>query len=163
MKNLFSEVWLAPVQLNLSYLFQHGCIGRPVKQRDARRKSSRLLGDGQTILLNTFWWSRIWRRKSHFYEWNRLVMRSSNFKNNFWQRISWFSHRWRTQRIAISNVNCRSESSNLWTHLALPADLIWGACLFEGRELFRTTAFFFWKRLTDRYWGFLPFTVAPLK
>ena len=31
------------------------------------------------------------------------------FKNlqNFQQRISWFSHRWRTQRIAIRNMNCR--------------------------------------------------------
>lgn len=26
---------------------------------------------------------------------------------NFQQRISWFSHRWRTQRNAIRNVNCR--------------------------------------------------------
>ena len=28
-------------------------------------------------------------------------------KNNFWQRISWLSQRWRTQRNAIRNVNCR--------------------------------------------------------
>ena len=28
-------------------------------------------------------------------------------ENNFWQRISWLSQRWRTQRIAISSVNCR--------------------------------------------------------
>ncbi len=31
------------------------------------------------------------------------------WKNNFWQRISWLSQRWRTQRIAISNVNCRIQ------------------------------------------------------
>ena len=29
--------------------------------------------------------------------------------NNFQQRISWLSHRWRTQRIAICNVNCRIQ------------------------------------------------------
>lgn len=28
---------------------------------------------------------------------------------NFQQRISWLSHRWRTQRNAISNVNCRIQ------------------------------------------------------
>ena len=28
---------------------------------------------------------------------------------NFQQRISWLSHRWRTQRNAISNVNCRPQ------------------------------------------------------
>ena len=45
---------------------------------------------------------------------------NKQFKNNFQQRISWLSHRWRTQRNAISNVNCRiRESSNLWTHIAL--------------------------------------------
>ena len=31
------------------------------------------------------------------------------FKYNFQQRISWLSHRWRTQRNAISNVNCRIQ------------------------------------------------------
>ena len=30
-------------------------------------------------------------------------------KYNFQQRISWLSHRWRTQRNAISNVNCRIQ------------------------------------------------------
>ncbi len=41
-------------------------------------------------------------------------------RNNFWQRISWLSQRWRTQRNAIRNVNCKlRESSNLWTHIAL--------------------------------------------
>ena len=28
-------------------------------------------------------------------------------KNNFWRWISWLVHRWRTQRTAIRNVNCR--------------------------------------------------------
>ena len=32
-----------------------------------------------------------------------------NIKNNFWQRISWLSQRWRTQRNAISSVNCRIQ------------------------------------------------------
>ena len=31
------------------------------------------------------------------------------YKYNFQQRISWLSHRWRTQRNAISNVNCRIQ------------------------------------------------------
>ena len=31
------------------------------------------------------------------------------YTNNFWQRISWFSQRWRTQRNAISSVNCRIQ------------------------------------------------------
>lgn len=40
---------------------------------------------------------------------------------DFQRWMSWFSQRWRTQRNAICNVNCRlSESSNLWTHIALP-------------------------------------------
>ena len=30
-------------------------------------------------------------------------------RNNFWQRISWLSQRWRTQRNAIRNVNCRIQ------------------------------------------------------
>ena len=95
-----------------------------------------------TPYTNTFWFTRIGRNN-----WWLVIRSFKCLKNNFWQRISWFSHRWRTQRIAISNVNCRSESSNLWTHLALPADLIWGACLFEGRELFRADSFFNWKRV----------------
>ena len=33
----------------------------------------------------------------------------NTFKYNFQQRISWLSHRWRTQRNAISNVNCRIQ------------------------------------------------------
>ncbi len=32
-----------------------------------------------------------------------------NNGNNFQQRISWFWHRWRTQRNAISSVNCRIQ------------------------------------------------------
>ena len=36
--------------------------------------------------------------------------------------MSWLPHRWRTQWNAIRNANCNiSESSNLWTHLALPS------------------------------------------
>ena len=35
--------------------------------------------------------------------------------------MSRFSQRWRTQRNAIRNANCRiSESSNFWTQIALP-------------------------------------------
>ena len=45
----------------------------------------------------------------------------SEMKNNFWQRISWLSQRWRTQRIAISNVNCRIQwiIKSLNAHCAL--------------------------------------------
>ena len=35
--------------------------------------------------------------------------------------MSWLPYRWRTQRNAIRHANCKtSESSKLWTHLALP-------------------------------------------
>ena len=33
----------------------------------------------------------------------------NKMKYNFQQRISWLSHRWRTQRNAICNVNCRIQ------------------------------------------------------
>ena len=40
---------------------------------------------------------------------------------NLQRRISWLSQRWRTQRNAIRNANCRlSESSKFWTQVALP-------------------------------------------
>ena len=43
-----------------------------------------------------------------------------NKNNNFKQRISWFSYRWRPKRISIYNANCWfRESSNCWTHIAL--------------------------------------------
>ena len=43
-----------------------------------------------------------------------------NKNNNFKQRISWFSYRWRPKRISIFNANCWfRESSNCWTHIAL--------------------------------------------
>lgn len=46
----------------------------------------------------------------------------------FQQRMSRFLQRWRTQRNAIRNANCTiSESSKLWTQLALPC----GVCLLE--------------------------------
>jgi hypothetical protein len=36
--------------------------------------------------------------------------------------MSWLPHRWRTQWNAIRHANCKtSESSKLWTHLALPS------------------------------------------
>ena len=37
-----------------------------------------------------------------------LTLRSVKLYN-FQQRISWLSHRWRTQRTAIRNVNCRIQ------------------------------------------------------
>ena len=42
-------------------------------------------------------------------------------RNNFWQRISWLSQRWRTQRNAIRNVNCRIQwiIESLNAHCAL--------------------------------------------
>ena len=67
------------------------------------------------------------------------------FKNlyNFQQRISWLSHRWRTQRNAISNVNCRIQ----WIIESLNAPCApWypsrGACLFECREILNLVKFF---------------------
>ena len=44
----------------------------------------------------------------------RLLIKSWNscykvIRNNFWQRISWLSQRWRTQWNAIRNVNCRIQ------------------------------------------------------
>lgn len=52
-------------------------------------------------------------------------------KNNFQRWTTWFPQRWRTQRNAIRNANCRSsESSNLWTQVA---PLVIKACLFECR------------------------------
>ena len=38
-----------------------------------------------------------------------LVFNTNKLLYNFQQRISWLSHRWRTQRNAISNVNCRIQ------------------------------------------------------
>ena len=38
---------------------------------------------------------------------NRMLCLYNTY--NFQQRISWLSHRWRTQRNAISNVNCRIQ------------------------------------------------------
>ena len=50
-------------------------------------------------------------------------------KKHFQQWMSWLPHRWRTQWNAIRHANCKiSESSKLWTHLALP---LRGVCLLE--------------------------------
>jgi hypothetical protein len=48
-------------------------------------------------------------------------MNKHNSKYNFQQRISWLSHRWRTQRNAIRNVNCRIQwiIESLNAHCAL--------------------------------------------
>ena len=47
---------------------------------------------------------------------------SPNKSKHFQQWMSWLLHRWRTQRNAIRHANCKtSESSKLWTHLALPS------------------------------------------
>ena len=42
-------------------------------------------------------------------QFKECTLASNAFKYNFQQRISWLSHRWRTQRNAISNVNCRIQ------------------------------------------------------
>ena len=65
-------------------------------------------------------------------------------KNNFQQRISWLSHRWRTQRNAIRNVNCRIQwiIESLNAHCAL-----WysgeHACLSISKHLKKKIFFFF--------------------
>ena len=43
------------------------------------------------------------------YKVTECVLRCNASIYNFQQRISWLSHRWRTQRNAISNVNCRIQ------------------------------------------------------
>lgn len=63
------------------------------------------------------------------------------FFYNYWQWISWLTHRWRTQQTAKRNVNCRArESSNLWTHIA-PFGLFRKVCLFENHELLTAQIF----------------------
>ena len=63
---------------------------------------------------------------------------------NFQQWISWFSHRWRTQRIAICNVNCRIQ----WIIESLNAPCaLWysegHACLSVIKK-FSTSNLLFW-------------------
>jgi len=59
--------------------------------------------------------------------------------------MSWLSQRWRTQRNAIRDANCRaSESSNLWTHIALSAFGREYSCLSVCLCVFcRASCFFF--------------------
>jgi hypothetical protein len=91
-----------------------------------------LLGDSNTCEVKSLWWvlargsgkpfPLILLLAHSFYTptTKNCLEPNQKLKNNFWQRISWLSQRWRTQRIAISNVNCIfRESLNLWTHIAL--------------------------------------------
>ena len=70
--------------------------------------------------------------------------------HNFRQRISWFSHRWRTQRNAIGNVNCRIpwiiESLNA---PCAPWHSVEHACLSAAKS--PTPSGFYMKRLGG--WG----------
>lgn len=53
--------------------------------------------------------------------WSKVLQLNTNVKH-FQQWMSWLPHRWRTQWNAIRHANCKiSESSKLWTHLALPS------------------------------------------
>jgi hypothetical protein len=83
---------------------------------------------------------------------------------NFQQRISWLSHRWRTQRNAISNVNCRIQ----WIIESLNAPCApWyseeHACLsvvvFSIRSVLSKTLNrnWMWRIIAGLYWS------APLK
>ncbi len=51
--------------------------------------------------------------------------------NNFWQRISWLSQRWRTQRNAIRSVNCRTVNHRIFERI-LRLWVSLEACLFEN-------------------------------
>lgn len=65
----------------------------------------------------------------------------------FQQRMSRFLQRWRTQRNAIRNANCTiSESSKLWTQLALPC----GVCLLECLWIPHTLLFI---EKADAHWA----------
>ena len=49
-----------------------------------------------------------------------LFLKKKKKNENFKRWISWFPYRWRTQRTAISNANCRiRESFDFWTQHAL--------------------------------------------
>lgn len=66
---------------------------------------------GPTSLYKTFW--IVIRTHAFlllaFDAFNQMLCIYIIIQYNFQQRISWFSHRWRTQRNAISNVNCRIQ------------------------------------------------------
>ena len=80
-------------------------------------------------------------------------------KNNFWQWITWFSHRWRTQQTAIINANRR----NLWVikHLNANCTLPGGnpreeyVCLRIGIQ-YQPNSFWSWKWTSERRF-YLPF------
>lgn len=57
-----------------------------------------------TYILSDIWWRN---------------NKKNNISYNSKRRIAWFPQRWRTQRDAIRNVNCRTcESSKFWTQMA---------------------------------------------
>ena len=80
-------------------------------------------------------------------------------RNNFWQRISWLSQRWRTQWNAIRNVNCRIqwiiESLNAYCALWYSGE---HACLstfsFSRPPLRRVPWWLSLCLLLTTYWGF---------
>ena len=94
-----------------------------------------LSGDWPNInlIFNSFVWKILW---------------INNSKYNFQQRISWLSHRWRTQRNAIRNVNCRIqwiiESLNAYCALWYSEE---HACLSISKHLKAFDFFFFLKAL----------------
>ena len=61
-----------------------------------------------------FFTNLFYKEKNYKFE-NIFITKNKNTQR--W--ISWFPYRWRTQRNAICNANCKiHESSNLWTQLA---------------------------------------------
>lgn len=64
-------------------------------------------------------------------------------KDNFQQWISWLLHRWRTQRNAIRNVNCRSVTHRNFER-TLHLVVFRQVCLFECLCTLSFSLFFFW-------------------
>ena len=73
-----------------------------------------------------FMWMYLFSFYKHYITYKKNLIFSNIWENskisyNLQRRISWLSQRWRTQRNAIRNANCRlSESSKFWTQVALP-------------------------------------------
>ena len=90
-------------------------------------------------------------------------MRSYNLINNFWQRISWFSHRWRTQRNAIGNVNCRMWIIEFLNAPCALLDLHPESMPVWGPRISSNDNFFLRKKVGGSVLRVLPFALAPSK
>jgi len=71
--------------------------------------------------------------------------------NNFWQWISWFSQRWRTQRNAIRNANCKTQwiiktlNANCAPKIRFWSMLLWVSLLIEYYDIFFCVIHSFWE------------------